>query len=110
MPDSTREKVCELIEQNGGSLTADFDPDSPVFAATSELSRHTEMGATRDDEDDSWILAGENESVDSFLTNCPPSFVEKSWISAQHDGQTQLIEEYYAAQLDEGAVRGRDAP
>ena len=37
IPDSTRQMVCQLVKQNGGSLTADFDPDSPVFAATSAL-------------------------------------------------------------------------
>ena len=77
--------------------------------ATSELARHSEPGGTRDEEEDSWILALENESVDSFLTNCPPSFMEKSWISAQHDGRTKLVEEYYTTQMGaaEGAY-GRD--
>ena len=54
-----------------------------------ELPRHTEAGGNRDDEEDAWIVARDNESVDSFLTNCPPSFMEKVG-SAQHDGMTTL--------------------
>lgn len=81
-----------------------------MFAtAKSELARHTEPGSTRDDEDDSWIFAGENESVDSFLTNCPPSFMEKSWISASHDGRAKLVEEYYTATMGAEGTRGRDS-
>ena len=79
-----------------------------MFAPKSELARHSQPGGTRDDEDDSWVIAGENESVDSFLTNCPPSFMEKSWISASHDGMTQLIEEYYTTTLGAEGTRGRD--
>lgn len=79
-----------------------------MFASVqSELARHTEPGGTRDDDDDSWIVAGDNESVDSFLTNCPPSYMEKSWISAQHDGMTKLVEDFYTSTTAEGAY-GRD--
>ena len=77
-----------------------------MFNAKSELARHCEPGGTRDDEDDSWIIAGENESVDSFLTNCPPSYMEKSWISAQHDGMTKLVEEYYTKTMGAEGVKG----
>ena len=78
-----------------------------IFAkAKSELARHSEPGGTRDDEDDSWVVAGENESVDSFLTNCPPSYMDKSWISASHDGMAQLIEEYYVVHMGAKGVMG----
>ena len=79
--------------------------------AASELARHTEAGGNRDDDEDSWIVARDNESVDSFLTNCPPSFMEKAWISAQHDGMTKLVEDYYKEVMGavEGEAYGRDA-
>ena len=80
-----------------------------VFEPASELSQHTQPGGTRDEEDASWVVANDNESVDSFLTNCPPSFMEKSWISATHDGMTKLVEEFYTSSLGEEGTWGRDS-
>jgi len=73
-----------------------------MFAAKSELARHCEVGAARDDDDDAWVLAGDNESVESFLTRAPPSFMDKSWISARHDGLAGKVEEYYESSVDGG--------
>jgi hypothetical protein len=70
-----------------------------MFSAPSELSRHCEQITTAldGDDDDAWLVAGENESVTSFLTRWPPTYMDKAWISAQHDGLTKAIEEYYEA-------------
>ena len=80
---------------------------SSIFSKVkSELAKHTVAGGKRDDEDDSWVVAGDTESVDSFLTNCPPSYMEKSWISASHEGMTQLVEEYYITTMGAKGVMG----
>lgn len=65
-----------------------------MLSAPSELARHCERDLTPDG-DDAWVTAGDKESVESFLTRAPPSFMDKAWIAARHDGLTRAAEEYY---------------
>ena len=82
-------------------------PDVPVSqslftSVVSELEQHSQMieswereKGKEDEEEDPWVFAMPNESVESFLASFPPSSTEKSWISTEHVGRKKIIEEYY---------------
>ncbi|KAL1495359.1 hypothetical protein AB1Y20_016728 [Prymnesium parvum] len=79
---------------------------SSLASAPSLLSRHCEFvdraALPRADdeeeaEDDPWVFAEPNESVESFVAAYPPSSTQKAWISTAHEAREQLIREYYAA-------------
>ena len=82
-------------------------PEVPVAqslftSVVSELEQHSQMieswereKGKEDEEEDPWVFAMPNESVESFLASFPPSSTEKSWISTEHNGRKKIIEEYY---------------
>ena len=83
---------------------------APTIDVASEYERHIETVERGEAEaEDPWAFAGDNESIDSFISGCAPSCTAKAWIATQHDERKRRVEEYYA-QLEgvEGAA-GRES-
>jgi len=94
-------EVQEPVDISDGAAGASVS----LASAPSELAQHSETIESwerdkgEEQEDDPWVFAMPNESLESFAAAFPPSTTEKSWISTEHVGRKKMIEEYYATSV-----------
>ena len=82
----------------------------PIISVDSEYERHIETVERGEAEaEDPWAFAGDNESIDSFISGCAPSCTPKAWIATQHDERKRLVEEYYEKLEGVEGAAGRES-